>query len=270
MGCADFATPRCGARGLIHHAVGVFASHAGAAALSNGTVALKVNSSGAVATNPLAQSPGRRRVRLLPTRRSAGARSRLPDSRAEPWPSRSSSVRIPAGSQRIFLISQPTASRRRFKPWPVGRRMGVCPSRDSRSMPCRTRSISGYRTEQCVTTLRISACSASSRTRTTSPSPICSPRRSRSCRQRPAMELHPPVRQVGRAPPVRRAPAQRPAGRRPRSRCPQRRWRIPEDPPCGRGCSARALCCCWSDPPSVTFAGQITKTDLDPDTTWPA
>jgi hypothetical protein len=33
--------------------VGVFASHAGAAALSNGTVALNVSSSGAVATNPL-------------------------------------------------------------------------------------------------------------------------------------------------------------------------------------------------------------------------
>jgi len=34
--------------------VGVSASHAGAAALSNGTVALKVSSTGAVATNPLA------------------------------------------------------------------------------------------------------------------------------------------------------------------------------------------------------------------------
>ena len=105
--------------------VGVFASHAGAAALSNGTVALKVSSSGAVATNPLANHQV---VDLAVAANSTLSRSssRPPDSRAEPCPSRSSSVPISAGRRRISPRSRLTASRRRSIPCRVRRRTGVC------------------------------------------------------------------------------------------------------------------------------------------------
>ena len=154
--------------------VGLFASHASAASLSNGTVAIKTGSGGAVATNPLAHQQV---VDLAVAPNSTLSRSSL---EAAGFPSGAVAIKVlecsDLGGQPANLPKKPTDC----EPGTIDSISGAAADGSLFikgytifALPDPTDL--GVPSGTYVTTLSTNACSVSSRTRTTSRSRTCSP-----------------------------------------------------------------------------------------------
>ena len=187
--------------------VGVFASHAGAAALSNGTVTIKVASSGSVATNPLANDQV---VDVSVAPNSTLSRSSL---EAAGFPSGAVPIKVlecaDLGGQEANLPQKPTdCEPETIDSVPGAQENGSLLVRGYTIYALPDPADLGVSNGTVCDNTSTSACSVSSRISTTSPSPICSPRRSRSRRSGAAQwSIARPARQVRRVPARHRRPA---------------------------------------------------------------